>query len=236
MLNFAINTNATITRQLIGDENIPLIIIDDFAQSPEHLITYSGDGSLFSADQHDFYPGQRLSAPLLYSDQICSLYLPIIEQYFGLTSVQYAKAILSEFSITVTAPEKLRPIQMVPHFDTAESQQFAIVHYLCEQAHGGTSFYRHKNTGFERITCERLPTYGVLLKQQAQQQRLHENPQYIEGTTELFEQIFSVEAKMNRAIIYPSNALHSGNIRPELGLSNNPKKGRLTISSFIQVK
>ena len=44
-----------------------------------------------------------------------------------------------------------------------------------------------------------------------------------------------VEAKLNRAVIYPSNVLHSGDIQTDLGLSNDPKKGRLTISSFIQL-
>lgn len=56
------------------------------------------------------------------------------------------------------------------------------------------------------------------------------------GSNNMYEQIYSVEAKMNRAIIYPSNALHSGNINPVMGLSSEPRKGRLTIGSFIEIK
>ena len=72
-----------------------------------------------------------------------------------------------------------------------------------------------------------------MIKQQAIAQRLHERPSYISSDTTLFEQIASLEAKPNRLIVYPSNALHSGNINPDLGLSSNPSTGRLTISSFL---
>ena len=63
--------------------------------------------------------------------------------------------------------------------------------------------------------------------------QIHKTPRYMSASTNMFEQLYSVEALMNRAIIYPSNLLHSGNVNAALGLSSVPKKGRLTIGSFI---
>ena len=102
-------------------------------------------------------------------------------------------------------------------------------------SHGGTAFYRHQYTGFERIDAARLPSYATLLKQQAMAARLHENPSYISGDTELFQQIAKVEARVNRAIIYPGNLLHSGDIRQIGANAADPAHGRLTISSFLQL-
>jgi hypothetical protein len=109
------------------------------------------------------------------------------------------------------------------------------VHYLCGPEHGGTSFYRHRETGFERISAERLAGYSAKLKTEAQAAQLHLQPGYIDGDTSMFQRIYQVDAKPNRAIIYPGNLLHSGDIRPESGLSATPSQGRLTISSFLQL-
>jgi hypothetical protein len=56
------------------------------------------------------------------------------------------------------------------------------------------------------------------------------------GSNALFEQLHSVDACMNRAVIYPSRILHSGDVNPLLGLSSDPKVGRLTIGSVILVE
>ena len=122
---------------------------------------------------------------------------------------------------------------MLPHIDTPQSNQFAVVHYLCNQDHGGTSFYRHKETSYQTITQDRLYNYANQVKKEAIANQIHKKPRYMNGSDKLFEQLYSVEARMNRAIIYPSNLLHSGNVNTALGLSSVPKKGRLTIGSFI---
>lgn len=231
-----LNDKASITKITIGQENSPLLIIDDFVKNPDDLIIDAGDGSLFVADTKNYYPGKRKLTKANYAEQICSQYLPLFKSYFGLENACYAKALISAFAISDQAPEQLRPMQMLPHFDTTISNQFAVVHYLCEPEHGGTSFYRHRASGFETITTERLIGYGTQLKKEAMANQLHLNPCYMTGSNNMFEQIYSVDACMNRAVIYPSNILHSGNINPSLGLSSDPKKGRLTIGSFIVVK
>lgn len=236
MSDFTLNDNPSFTKLTIGRESTPLLIIDDFAKNPDDLITYAGDGSSFKADRQNFYPGKRTLAPEIYSEQICSKYLPLFKSYFGFENADRAKPVISAFAISDLASEQLRPMQMLPHFDTTHSNQFAVVHYLCEPEHGGTSFYRHRASSYEVITAARLVDYGTQLKKEAIANQLHKNPRYMNGSNNMFEQFYSVDACMNRAVIYPSNILHSGNINPTLGLSSDPKMGRLTIGSFILVE
>jgi hypothetical protein len=239
---FDMKLNPKLSYQLIhvGTENTPVIIIDDLVENIAELLSLAGNGVSSGFDyqnQHgDFYPGIRKSSPEKYQHNICLQLLPLLNSPLNLQTEDKIDVIMSAFSIATTLPENLRPIQMLPHFDTPADNQFAIVHYLCDKKHGGTSFYRHKKTGFERVTEQRNSEYLTIIKQQAIAEKLHNNPKYIEGDTSLFEQMYSVEAKMNRAVIYPSNVLHSGNIRPNVGLCSAPALGRLTISSFLLIK
>lgn len=235
MFDFSLNLTAKVEVILVGQELTPIVVIDDFAQKVNDHLCFAGDESEYSATEQDHYPGVRKFAAQSYGEHICQLYFDLIRSTYHIDSRQQAQTVLSAYSLTTTPAEQLIPIQMVPHLDTTTEYQFAIVHYLCDKEHGGTSFYRHKKTNFERINTERLPSYAQILKQQAMAAQLHKKPQYIKSSTALFEQVATVEAKMNRAIIYPSNLLHSGNILKSSGLSVDPKKGRLTISSFIQL-
>ena len=235
MFDFSLNNQPKITKLFIGEEKTPLLIIDNFANAPEDMIEFSGDGSGFKADTQNFYPGKRKLIPSQYSEQICQQYLNIFQTFFGCEHAIAAKPVVSALAIADTLPEQLRPMQMIPHIDTPQSNQFAVVHYLCASEHGGTAFYRHKKTGFETITQNRLHEYGSQVRKEAIANQLHKSPCYMSGSNSMFEQLYSVEAKMNRAIIYPSNLLHSGNINPLL-LSASPKQGRLTVGSFVLVE
>lgn len=236
MENIVLNTNAKVTKHSFGREQIPLLIIDDFFENYRALIEQAGDGSQFIADQKNFYPGKRKAIQAKYAEQICEHYLPLLNRHFGFEQARSARSIASAFAISDQPPQQLRPMQMLPHFDTTDTHQLAVVHYLCDVEHGGTAFYRHRTTSFEAITAERLVGYAKQLKKEAIANQLHLRPCYMQGSNSMFEQIMTVKAKMNRAIIYPSNALHSGNVDPAMGLSSLPSKGRLTIGSFIQIK
>jgi hypothetical protein len=231
-----LNPAMKVTRLVVGNERIPVLVIDDLSLNYNELIACAcknvNHSSAFTASNGDLYPGVRKPSPANYSEQLKEL-LPILKSSFNFIDSNDMKVVFSAFSIATTPVTKLRPIQMLPHFDTPSVNQLAAVHFLCAKAYGGTSLYRHKASGFERITQQRLAPYRAMIKQQAIAQRLHERPSYISSDTTLFEQIASLEAKPNRLIVYPSNALHSGNINPDLGLSSNPSTGRLTISSFL---
>lgn len=137
----------------------------------------------------------------------------------------------SLYSMVITPPDQLEPIQCIPHIDSYLSGDLACVHYLCDKEKGGTSLYRHKKTGYEKITSENINTYKESLFNEGA--LVFKKKSYMNGSNNYFEQIAEVEAVFNRIVIYPSNILHSGNIPPNFNFNPHPAAGRLTLNSFI---
>lgn len=216
----------------LGQERTPVLVIDNVLLDTDWLCQQAQQAD-FSGQADNYYPGIRAAAPLVYQQAITQALFPLVHNVFA-PKASELRMLMSAYSIATTKTSELRPIQMLPHFDTVEPLQLAMVHYLCSQEFGGTSFYRHNETGYERITAARLPGYAELLKQQAKAARLHETPGYMNGSTPLFQRLHQVSAQINRVVIYPGSLLHSGDIQQAL-LSADPTKGRLTISSFLQL-
>ncbi len=219
--------------EFIGQEKNPLLIIDNFFAAPEQLREQASSEPGFIAQASDFYPGLRKHIAGDYPAQSLHTVIPLVREVFAIAPELQAQMSLCAFSLTTTPPEQLRPIQSVPHIDTPDPLQFAMVHYLCAESFGGTSFYRHRSTGFETITQERLANYFKILKQQVMdEQQTHFD--YINGDTRLFERIYQTPLVFNRTVIYRSNQLHSGDIKSDSGLSADPAHGRLTANSFFR--
>lgn len=219
--------------EYLGEEKNPLLIIDNFAASPEQLLGEACEPPGFMAQASDFYPGLRKPVNAHYAQQSLSAVEPLVKKYFAIDEPLQAGLSLCAFSITTTPAEQLRPIQAVPHIDTPDPLQFAMVHYLCSETFGGTSFYRHRSSGYETITEARMAPYFKTVKQELMAEA-RQSFDYINGDTPLFQRIGQVPVQFNRCIIYRSNLLHSGDINPTLGLSANPREGRLTLNSFFR--
>jgi len=61
-------------------------------------------------------------------------------------------------------------------------------------------------------------------------------PGYVNGSTELFECIGAFEATFNRALVYRGTSLHSGSIPADFVPDPNPRTGRLTLNTFVQLR
>lgn len=228
-----LNPRASLSMHAIGVEQRPLALIDDFAQDPQQLLAYAESGEPFHATPGDFYPGIRKLMPPEYAEDLCKRYGDTMRERFGLSAGSVPRVIFCALSITTMEPQRLRPVQRVPHFDTSAANQLAIVHYLCGPEHGGTSFYRHRSTGFETISQERLHHYAKTLKHEVTT-RYQPPAKYMDGDDPLFERIASYDARWNRALIYPSNVLHSGDIRLLSSPDTPPRAARLTVNSFVR--
>lgn len=225
----------------IGDEQSPLLIIDDFYPQPAALIEAADDLQPFLQDPTNFYPGLRKKSPADYQQFLSQVIPALSAAFFPAATSDKGSSIQpqilqSAFAITTLKPQALRPIQMLPHFDSVEPGQLAMVHYLCDASFGGTSFYQHRQTGFERIDASRLIQYSGTLKVEAQAAQLHLTPSYHRGDSAMFRCIHQVPARFNRAILYPANLLHSGDINESLPVAACPSAGRLTLSNFIRLQ
>jgi hypothetical protein len=226
MPDFRVSPSSAMSTSHVGAERLPVVCIDDFSVNPALLVAIACEAVFIDVGSR--YPGVRAPAPQAYTNALLSATAATIEQAFG--APPEADLDLCAFSMVTTAPEKLRPIQRIPHFDGPDRSRIAFIHYLCAPYQGGTSFYRHRATGLAEITPDNVERYRSKVVDELKA----DSPvqAYVIDHTHFFERLHGVEAAFNRLIIYKGNALHSGDISARTILSEDPRKGRLTINGF----
>jgi hypothetical protein len=207
------------------------LVIDNFISEPELLVAYAATHSRFDAVADNFYPGTRAAMPPIYCFALRAFLGAAIAETFGLSN-NAVTGELSHFSMVTTLPQELAVAQRMPHFDSHNPKQLALLHYLCDPSHGGTSFYRHLSTGFEFVDAARKQFYADSLA--ADLAVLGPPPaKYICGDDQLFARTTTVAAAFNRVLIYRSINLHSADIESGFEFCGNPRQGRLTANSFF---
>lgn len=219
----------------IGAEREPVLIVEQLLRAPEQLIDYAAREVAFAPvyGPSGGYPGIRAPAPLNYVEALVRALSPIVEKAFDLKDVSLAKADCS-FSLVTLPPGRLAPLQRIPHVDTVDPLQFAMLHYLCPPGFGGTAFYRHRATGFEALTAARMPAYEAARARELAQ--MDSAPAYITGDSDHYARIAAFEAGFNRLIVYRSRILHSGQIEAPAALDADPRRGRLTANIFVNYR
>lgn len=216
----------------VGQEAEPVLVVDDAAADPGALIDCAARDTTFAAPAaaRNFYPGLLAPAPLAYVESLARALDPHIRQAFDLGDVVLGGAVCN-FSIVTLAPNRLNLAQRLPHVDTVDPLQFAILHYLFASDLGGTAFYRHRTTGFETLSPERVEAYQTALD--AEIAGREPDPAYVIGDTPFHARTAGVDARFNRALVYRSRLLHSGQIAADAPLSPDPRHGRLTANIFL---
>jgi len=212
----------------VGNEREPVLIIDEFLADAKSLVDFAQQSNFNSADT--YYPGLRAPAPNLYLEILSHYLHDIVAQTFGLRD-ENVKSAKADFSLVVTPPKNLKPMQTIPHFDSTKRSELAAVHYLCDREKGGTSLYRHRATGFEYVDEKRIHDYGEIVRGEMEKSSCL--PAYINGSNDHFVRTASYEAVFNRFIMYRCTSLHSGNIASDFDFDKNPRTGRLTLNTFI---
>lgn len=232
MTDIALNTQRNPDIRVVGDERTPVIVIDRPVVSTDSLVRDARQHSGFHLDRRFAYPGLRAQLPDDYVDAMVPALVTLLREIYEIPAAYEHRLIHRVFSLITTPPEDLAVLQRIPHFDTLNTYYFATVHYLGPGTHAGTGIFRHRPTGFERISEARYQTYV-----QAAEQHMKANglppAEYIKSSTDHYELIDEIEYEPNRLVIYPGNLLHSGLIRPERDVSPNPSQGRLTANLFI---
>ncbi len=215
----------------LGAAQSPVVVIDNATGAAREIMRLAASLAPFPAAEGNLYPGLRRTlepadgAAFAYVERTLESLAPFIGGAFGFDSFSLSEA---SFSLVTTPPETLAPAQRAPHFDSAEPKDLAILHYLSDTPASGTAFYRHRATGVEEVGPGDLDRY-------VETARL-ENPEagrYVAGSNKDYEQIGVVEGRQDRIAIYRGCLLHSGIIPPDLALSDDPLRGRLTANIFV---
>jgi len=211
----------------IGAERAPVLIAENLIAETDMLIEAAARAIFI--DIGPVYPGVRGPAPQPYADAVLRILGPEIEHAFGARAPMDFD--ICAFSMVTHARAGLDVSQRLPHYDGVEPYRFALMHYVCRPGFGGTSFYRHRGTGYEVLSAARHDAYRKALRADILK---HGAPaqDYILGDTPIFERIASYDAVFNRAILYRGASLHSGDIRPDDPIVEDFQHGRLTISGF----
>lgn len=216
----------------IGVERAPLLVIDNLVGDPDDLLRAAARQKF--SEQSRYYPGIRANAPSGYQELIAADLAPILATHFQLPAGTLHFS-LCQYSLVTTPAERLQIPQRIPHVDSLPGTGLASIHYLFKRDLGGTAFYRHRKTGFEYIDEARNETYLASLR--AENLRPDTAPMgYINGDTELYEQVARQDGLFNRMLIYRRNSLHSGCIDRGFVPDPNPATGRLSINSFIDIR
>jgi hypothetical protein len=229
---FAFNHNAEVKLARIGRRGIGVTMIDKVLHDPEGVAAL-GFTQSYAKDPGNLYPGLRAPMPESFSTAFRAWLTPILQRQGMLAGSRAIYSDESFFSVVATASADLLPIQSIPHYDSTDPKLLAAVIYLCDTRFSGTSFYRHRRTGYEEITEENHNNYKLSLDNDM---RLHGVPkkEYVNGDSLLFEVIFSNELKFNSAIIYPSRMLHAANIKSQFNPPENRNEWRLTVTALLR--
>ena len=217
--------------EFIGQEGEPVVVVDHCGPDPAALVNeaMSRDYTVLG----EFYPGVRAHASKAYFESLGPLLAKVAREVFGYR--EQLALLRSLYSLVTTPPADLSLAQRIPHFDSVDDGMIAVLHYLTRDDRGGTSFYRHRSTGFETVDQARHQPYLQALRADFDRHGTPA-PGYIVGDTAIFERIAYFPPAYNRALIYRSSLLHCAAVDTRQPLSPDPKMGRLTIASFLAAR
>jgi uncharacterized protein DUF6445 len=227
-LTVLLSSQSSLHVEKYGREQQPIVVIDNAFSEPERLIEDACARKFTPIGP--YYPGVRAALSDEFRQSLCDVLQDILANHLKIARDQWAGNCF--YSLVTTPPEKLQPIQRFPHFDGVEAERIAMVYFLCTPEHGGTSFYRHRATGFETVDAARFQPYRRKLEDGVRKTGLPP-AQYIDDGTPLFDRIGKIDAAFNRMLIYRGVNLHCSAIPDDTLLSADPAKGRLTINAFL---
>ena len=215
-------------RLTIGTERAPLLVIDNVVADPDALVDIAAGKSY--ANVATYYPGVRAKVPLTVQQFILDTLRDELAAVFGLNAS--ARFTACHFSIVTTPPDRLDFHQRIPHTDSGNSSELALLLYLFKKDLGGTAFFRHRKTGFEIVDDSRKEQY--LRQVEADREVMERAPMgYIHGDTPFYECISRQAGVFNRMLVYRRTSLHSGALGPDFVPNPDPRQGRLSINGFI---
>ena len=228
---FAFNPNASVSSARVGACPITVTVADSVLLRPKLLAEFAL-GHEFVEDDGNLYPGVRARVPPEFSRPFHAWLSRALHCTGMLEEGCHIYDDASFFSIVNKNRANLLPLQRIPHYDSTDPRVFAAVIYLFDRANSGTSFYRHRTTGYEKIGGDIAGNYKIALNRNMKQFGPPAR-EYTNGSNALFERTHSVDSAFNRIVIYSGNVLHAADIDGSLFDGNDHTQWRLTVSSLI---
>ena len=228
---FGFNPNASVSSARVGKCPIAVTVADNVLLRPQQLAEF-GLGLKFVEDDSNLYPGVRARVPAEFSRPFHAWLTRTLHCTGVLEESCYIYDDASFFSIVNKNRANLLPLQRIPHYDSTDPRVFAAVIYLFDRANSGTSFYRHRTTGYEKIGDDNAGNYKMALNRNMKQFGAPAR-EYANGSNALFERTHSVDSAFNRIVIYSGNVLHAADIDGSLFNGNDNSQWRLTVASLI---
>jgi hypothetical protein len=233
-----LNPRAELRREQITATDF-CVIVDDFLAEPHALVEYACSHPSEFAHPNIGYPGVQIR---VNDDAMAEIYRFVRSKMSKEYSFMRGRiGIRSLLSLVTTPPERLSFMQRIchvdPNADAGRAKYAALIYLFGDERLGGTSFYRWRN--------EALVWQGVnLLRRDAAQgeelmkrhfETLRGPPQYMTASNDVAELVYTVPPRFNRFVFYSGDLPHTGAVEaPEL-LSEDPRKGRLTLNLFFSV-
>lgn len=229
IFDFSVNPDAKAKLFRIGPEQEPLIVVDGMMRTPQDLVECAARDPRYGP-AGAAYPGLRCPVPEEYLKNVHAALGPTLEQVFDIPKDQKL-AMSSAFAMVTKASDELAHNQRVPHVDRCGPHDLALVHYLCPAKFGGTAFFVHRQSGFQRLHGEREAIHAGMLHREMNTRVLE--ARFPGPDHPFYEQVAVAEAVFDRLIVYRSSILHSPAISPGTVFNDDPRNGRLTIASFL---
>src|ERR1700689_1483851 len=113
----------------IGAEGVSVLVVDNFLSRPQLLVDYAA-GCAFEGVSDTFYPGVRAPLPGIYCFALRAFLGELVAEAFGLAKDRIVGE-LGHFSLVTPPAADLKVPQRLPHVDSTDAGQLAVLHYLC---------------------------------------------------------------------------------------------------------
>lgn len=207
-------------------------VVDDALREPRRVVDLAAaHRDAFAVMGHNAYPGLELRLPDEVSGALNDFFLQHVRARLGIRRVE---RMYSRLALVTFAPERLGPPQWFAHRDrfglTPPQCVAASVLYLFDEpALGGTAFFRPRRP---LPDVDRMVHDSGVLAPAAFTSAYGIAPGYPRDDA-WFEQVAVVPPRFNRIVFYDGGLFHAGMIPDPARLSDDPKRGRLTLNGFF---
>jgi len=227
-----VNPKCEVQVEFIGKSRTPIMIIDNYADNLEEIISYAKNHEDFSPDGVSYYPGIRAKLSKDYVINTLKPLLPYLHKLYKIPQNYTPKPKNNYFSLITIPPEKLTPLQTIPHIDGTNPMRIAAIHYLGQGDFSGTGFYRLTSSLYETIDSAREDLY-LHTAQTYLTTTENKKISYCGEKNSAFMCYKKIAYKSNRLVLFPGYTLHSTLVNIDKDINADPSSGRLTANMFI---